>query len=118
MNYANQKKIKIINFDYIAHKGNSENDKEKNEAFLKAIDWKHYEKALTDLSGNAFKLWFYLLKWQGKGYYEFSPTHLQQALNIGSKNTVRAAKDELIRFGYARETSENIIEFSPSGMFD
>ena len=109
MNYKNQKRIEIKQFNSITHKEGTSN------AFLQPINWEYYEKALKELSANAFKLWFYLLKWVGKGYYEFSPTHLCEALNIGSKNTVRTIKEELIHLNYLIEVSENIEYFFPCG---
>ena len=78
MNYKNQKRIEIKQFDSITHKEGT------NDSFLQPINWKYYDEALASLSGNAFKLWLYLLRWVGKGYYDFSPVHLCEALNIGS----------------------------------
>lgn len=112
MYYPNQKNIIIKNFNTITHK------EKTNEAFLQPIDWKYYEEALQELSGNTFKLWLYLLKWQGKGNYEFSPAKLMKAFNIGSKNTIYAMKDELIEKNYLIETSENIWFFYPCGHAD
>lgn len=109
MNYKNQKRIEIKQFENITHKEGT------NNAFLQPINWEYYDKAMKTLSANAFKLWFYLLRWVGKGYYEFSPTHLCEALNIGSKNTIRTIKDELENTNYLVKVSENIYEFYPSG---
>ena len=112
MNYRNQKRIEIKKFDAIIHKEGT------NESFLKPINWKYYEQALQDLSGNAFKIWFYLLKWQGQGYYDFSPSHLCGILNIGSKNTIKAAKEELVEKKYLIQHSDNIYYFYPCGHGD
>ena len=109
MNYKNQKRIEIKQFDSITHKEGT------NNAFLQPINWEYYDKAMKELSANAFKLWFYLLRWVGKGYYEFSPTHLCDVLNIGSKNTIRTIKDELETKNYLMKVSENVYEFYPSG---
>lgn len=112
MNYKNQKRIEIKQFDSITHKEGTK------EAFLQPIDWKYYDEALKKLSGNGFKLWIYLLKWCGKGYYDFSPIHLCDVLNIKSKNTVRALKDELIDNKYLIQISDNIYYFYPCGNAD
>jgi hypothetical protein len=112
MNYKNQKRIEIKQFDSITHKEGTKN------SFLQPINWEYYDTALKDLSGNAFKLWLYLLKWNGKGYYDFSPTHLCEVLGIGSKNTIRAIKDELIQKKYLVEVSQNICYFYPCGHAD
>ena len=112
MNYKNQKRIEIKQFNSITHKEGT------NDAFLQPINWEYYDEALKQLSANAFKLWFYLLRWAGKGYYDFSPTNLCEALNIGSKNTVRAMKDELISKKYLVEVSENVCYFYPCGHAD
>jgi len=109
MNYKNQKRIEIKQFDAITHKEGT------NNAFLQPINWEYYDKALSTLSANAFKLWFYLLRWSGKGQYDFSPTHLCEVLNIGSKNTIRAIKDELIKADYLIEISESVAYFYPAG---
>lgn len=109
MNYKNQKRIEIKAFNLITHKEGT------NDSFLQPINWEHYETAMRTLSGNAFKLWLYLLKWQGKGYYDFSPAHLCEALNIGSKNTIRTVKEELINKNYMIEVSQNVCYFYPCG---
>ena len=112
MNYKNQKRIEIKQFDTITHKEGT------NDSFLQPINWEYYDEALKNLSGNGFKLWMYLLKWCGKGYYDFSPTHLCEILNIKSKNTIRTLKDELIEKKYLIEVSENVCYFYPSGHAD
>lgn len=112
MNYKNQKRIEIKCFNTITHQEGT------NNAFLQPINWEYYDIALKNLSANAFKLWFYLLRWAGKGYYDFSPTHLCDVLNIGSKTTIRAIKEELISKKYMVEVSENLCYFYPGGHAD
>ena len=112
MNYKNQKRIEIKQFDSITHKEGT------NNSFLQPINWEYYDEALKTLSGNGFKLWLYLLRWVGKGYYDFSPTNLCETLNIGSKNTIRTIKEELISKKYLVEVSENICYFYPCGHAD
>ena len=112
MNYANMIRINIQNFNTITHKEGT------NEAFLQPINWNYYDEALQVLSANTFKLWFYLLKWNGKGYYDFSPVHLCSALNIKSKNTIYAMRDELIQKKYMIQESLNKYIFFPCGHAD
>jgi hypothetical protein len=112
MNYKNQKRIEIKQFNSIVHKEGTK------DSFLQPINWEYYDEALKKLNGNAFKLWLYLLRWVGKGYYDFSPTNLCEALNIGSKNTILAMKEELIREKYLISVSENIYYFYPCGHAD
>ena len=112
MNYINQKRIEIKNFNTITHKEKSP------EQFLQPIDWKYYEEAMQLLSGNAFKLWLYILKWAGQGYYELSPSHLCNVFNIKSKNTIYAIKEELIKNNYLVQVSENKYYFYPCGHAD
>ena len=54
MNYENQIKVEIKNFHTITHKEGTK------EAFIQPIDWQYIDEAAQKLSGNAFKLWFYL----------------------------------------------------------
>lgn len=109
MNYENQIKVEIKNFHTITHKEGTK------EAFIQPIDWQYIDEAAQKLSGNAFKLWFYLLKWAGKKEYQFSPAHLQKALNIKSKNTIYSIKEELIRERYLVQISEHLMYFYPCG---
>ena len=112
MNYANMTRIEIQKFNTITHKEGTK------EQFLQPIDWVYYDAALQQLTPNAFKLWFYLLKWQGQGYYDFSPANLCKVLNIKSKNTIYAAKDELIENKYLIQESDNKFIFYPCGHAD
>ncbi len=108
-NYENQLRINIKHFDQIVHTEGT------NDTFLQPINWEYYNKAMKLLSGNGFKLWFYLLRWVGQGYYLFSPTHLCDALNIGSRNTIKTAREELIRYHYLVPVKSNTYEFYPDG---
>ena len=112
MYYENMLRVEIKNFNAITHKEGT------NDAFLQPINWAYYDEALSKLSANAFKLWFYLLRWAGKGYYDFSPTNLCKVLKIKSKNTIYAAKDELIENNYLYQISDNKLVFSACGHAD
>ena len=112
MNWANMNRVKIEKFNAITHKEGTK------EQFLQPIDWKYYDTALQNLSANAFKLWFYLLKWQGQGYYDFSPANLCKVLNIKSKNTIYAAREELVQQNYLIEEDSNCFIFYPCGNAD
>ena len=109
MNYANQIRIDIKGFDLITHKEGTD------DQFLQPIDWEYYDRALRELSPGAFKLWFYLLRWRGRGYYDISPVHLAEALNIKSKTSLRDYRTELITKDYLVQVSENKYAFYPGG---
>ena len=112
MNYENMTFIEIQKFNTITHKEGT------REAFLQPVDWCYYDEALSTLSSNAFKLWFYLLRWNGKGKYDFSPAKLCKALKIGSKNTVYTARDELVDKKYMVKVSDVKYIFYPCGHAD
>ena len=99
----------------------------KNVTNVSSSEWVQHTRGIgfgksTDtlktLSANGFKLWFYLLHWVGKGYYDFSPANLCKVLNIKSKNTIYAAKQELIDEQYMVQVSTNKFIFFPCGHAD
>lgn len=105
-NYANQKEVKLGHLNDIAyHKGD-------NCAFLQSTKWEPIKEAMRVLNGNAFKLWMYLLSWEGNGVYYFSPASVAKDLGISDEGA-RNAKKELINKGYCIEISENKLEFFP-----
>jgi len=106
MKYANQKSIKLGHLNDIKHKTNS------TEPFLQPVDWAPLKEAMKVLNGNAFKLYLYLLSWEGKDYYEFSPSGISKATKMSDEGA-RTAKDELIKKGYLVEIDENKLEFYP-----
>ena len=75
---------------------------------------------MQDISSTAFKLWLYLLKWQGTtGHkYEFSPSALMKQFGVNSRNTIYAAAEELINKNYMVKISENHYDFYPCGHAD
>ena len=104
-NYANQKVIKLGHLnDIISRQGDT-------DSFLKATKWAPIKVAMRVLNGNAFKLWIYLLSWEGKGVYEFSPANLAKELKISDEGA-RNARKELITKGYLVEDG-NMMEFFP-----
>jgi hypothetical protein len=107
-NYANQKRIVLGHLRDIAAAPY------EHEAFLPPLRWAPIKVPLHDLNGNAFKLWVYLLSWEGQGYYDFSPANLAKELSMSDQGA-RNARQELIDKGYLRpsNTNPNILEFFP-----
>lgn len=106
--YANQKVIRVGHlYDILSRPGT-------NEPFLQATRWAPIKTAMRTLNGNAFKLWMYLLSWDGHGTYEFSPANLAKELKMSDEGA-RNAKKELIDKGYLVEEGGNMLEFYPLG---
>lgn len=106
-NYANQKKIKLGHLSDITHRNGSDG------AWLQPLEWDPTKYAMRTLNGNAFKLWMYLLSWEGKGIYDFSPANLAKELKMSDEGA-RNARKELLDKGFLREISENVMEFFPA----
>ena len=66
-NYANQVRIVTGNAKDIAHKEGVK------EPWLQPTKWEPLKEAMRILKGNAFKLYMYLLSWDGAKMYDFSP---------------------------------------------
>lgn len=96
-NYANQKTIEITkeSIDKVAHNVGS------NESFLRAIDWKYIEQAQQVLTGNEFMLLVYILKWAGKGEFDFSPAAVEIATQM-SDSTATRARTTLEQLGFIK----------------
>ena len=107
-NYANQKTVVITDVERAKHVKDSGNQ------FVWSLDFKYEAAAMQRLNGNAFKLWRYLLRWEGKGSVDFSPAALKTELGLG-KNAPSDAFEELIRVGYIKKdnNSTNKYIFSP-----
>lgn len=107
-NYANQKTIEISNttIDQVAHK---KEDKDSN--FLRAINWKYIELWQQVLSGNEFTLLIYILKWAGKGTFDFSPAAIEIATQM-SDTTATRARVTLEKLGFLKlkEDRTNLYE--------
>lgn len=91
--YPNQKTIQLGHLGEIAAKPREES------SFLQAVRWDPIKLAMRILNGNAFKLWMFLLSWEGKGSYDFSPANLAKELKMSDEGA-RNAKKELIDKGY------------------
>lgn len=103
--YANQKVIRVGHLiDILSKPGIS-------EPFLQATRWAPIKAAMRTLNGNAFKLWMYLLSWDGNGTYEFSPANLAKELKMSDEGA-RNARKELVEKGYLIEEG-NYLEFYP-----
>lgn len=114
-NYANQKTIEIKkeSIDKVAHVTGS------NESFLRAIDWKYIEQAQQVLTGNEFVLLVYILKWAGKGEFDFSPAAVEIATQM-SDSTATRARTTLEQLGFIKQKEDRAnryeIDLNPSGL--
>lgn len=105
-NFKNQHRIYTTHFETIEHTIGMKGQ------FLKPMEWDKLENVNTDLTGNELKLWLYIMKWYGQGYYDFSPVNLEIVLQI-SKNTILAAKASLIEKGYLLAKTNKTFDFIP-----
>jgi len=114
-NYANQKTIEINkeSIDKVAHAAGS------NESFLRAIDWKYIEQAQQVLTGNEFMLLVYILKWAGKGEFDFSPAAVEIATQM-SDSTATRARTTLERLGFIKLKDNKLnkyeLDLNPPGL--
>lgn len=106
MKYPNQKRIKMGHLDDIKHQYQMPGH------FLKSVYWAPLKEAMRNLSGNGYKLYMYLLSWDGEEYYNFSPATIAKELHMSDEGA-RNARDELINKGYLIILSDNICEFFP-----
>lgn len=105
-NFKNQHRIYTTHFETIEHTIGMKGQ------FLKPMEWDKLENVNTDLTGNELKLWLYIMKWYGQGYYDFSPVNLEIVLQI-SKNTILAAKASLLEKGYLLAKTDKTFDFIP-----
>lgn len=114
-NYANQKTIEIKkeSIDKVAHIAGS------NESFLRAIDWKYIEQVQQVLTGNEFMLLVYILKWAGKGEFDFSPAAVEIATQM-SDSTATRARATLEQLGFIKlkdnHSNRYEIDLNPPGL--
>lgn len=114
-NYANQKTIEIKkeSIDRVAHVAGS------SESFLRAIDWKYIEQAQQVLTGNEFMLLVYILKWAGKGEFDFSPAAVEIATQM-SDSTATRARTTLEQLGFIKlkenRANRYEIDLNPPGL--
>ena len=102
-NYANQRTIKI-NLDSILTENNP------GQAFLRSITWESVMNASKKLSGSAFKLWFYLLKWSGTEKLFFSPVAADSEFGI-SNTSARRAFTEMEQAGYIIKEDDKVNSY-------
>ncbi len=105
-NYANQIKIITGHAKDIAH------IEGQKESWLQPVKWEPLKEAMRLLRGNAFKLYMYLLSWDGQTYYNFSPAGIAKELKISDEGA-RNARKELVDKGYLIEIDDNVLEFFP-----
>ena len=107
-NYKNQIRINIEeeNFKKIIH------PKETDSAFLQPLEWDKIMAVMNVLSGNEFKLYMYLLKWKGQGYYDFSPSELEVQLDM-SENTSRTIRSRFVQLGFLKQLKDKTYSFIP-----
>lgn len=106
MKYPNQKRINLGHLDDIKHEYGAK------EPYLQNTKWEPLKEAMRNLTGNGFKLYLYLLSWEGQGYYDFSPSGIAKELHMSDEGA-RNARDELINKGYCVILTENSCEFYP-----
>ena len=105
-NYANQKTIKLGHLSDIKHK------EKTSEQFLQPVNWAPLKEAMRLLSGNGFKLYMYLLSWEGKDKYEFSPAGIAKETKMSDEGA-RKARNELVQKGFLMPIDSNYLEFFP-----
>lgn len=105
-NYANQRKIVLGHLNNITAKPGD------GASFLQAVRWEPVKAPMRILNGNAYKLWVYLLSWEGQGFYDFSPANLSKELNVSDQGA-RNARQELIDKGYLVPNADGNLEFFP-----
>ena len=105
-NYANQKTIKLGHLSDIKHKEG------KQEQFLQPVNWAPLKEAMRLLSGNGFKLYMYLLSWEGKGVYDFSPAGIAKETKMSDEGA-RKARNELVEKGFLIPMDNGHLEFFP-----
>ena len=100
-NYANQKRMDILNAELLEHKKKTDSD-----GYYYPMDYKYIDAAARELNGNAFKIWLYLVRWRNKGYVFLSPAAIENAMGI-KKSSVSDSINELKRKGIITEDMEN-----------
>ena len=107
-NYKNQVRVNIEDeqFKKIIH------IKGTDGAFLQPLEWDKLISVMNVLSGNEFKLYMYLLKWKGQGYYDFSPAEIEIQLDM-SENTSRTVRNRLIQLGFLEQGNNKNYIFNP-----
>ena len=111
-NYANQQRI-IINFvEPLLHTKDQKDENGDTIQFCQPFNWEPMLNIMLVLNGNEYKVYMYLLKWAGKGIYDFSPADLETRLNI-SESTSQKIKKRFIELGFFERISQNKFNFIP-----
>ena len=105
-NYANQ--VRIIT----GHHNDIKHNEGAKEQWMQPTKWEPLKEAMRILKGNAFKLYMYLLSWDGNKYYDFSPAGIAKELKMSDEGA-RNAKKELIGMGYLVNNEKGQLEFFP-----
>ena len=87
-NYANQKRMDIRNAELLEHKKDSD-----TEGYYFPMEYTYIDAAATELNGNAFKIWLYLLRWRNKGYVFFSPAAIEKTMGIKKSSISDSIKE-------------------------
>lgn len=105
-NYKNQNLITNISVDKIKHTTGID------EAFMQPFSWDKMSKILFLLNGNEYKLYMYLLKWAGKGEYEFSPADIANKLDF-KEDTARKIFKTFIQYKILIPITNHHYNFDP-----
>lgn len=105
-NYANQKRIVLGHLPDIIH------HEKTVEQWLQPVKWAPIKEAMRILSGNGFKLYMYLLSWEGNKYYDFSPAGIAKELKMSDEGA-RNARKELYEKGFLIDCGNSNFEFYP-----
>ena len=100
-NYKNQKRMDILNVELLEHKSNT-----PTEGYYPPTEYTYIDAAATELNGNAFKIWLYLLRWKNKGFVFFSPAAIENAMGI-KKSSVSDSVSELKKKGIITEDADS-----------
>lgn len=105
-NYKNQNTITEISVEKIKHFAGVD------EAFMQPFSWDKMSKILFLLTGNEYKLYMYLLKWAGKGEYQFSPSDISDKLNF-KEDTSRKIFKTFVQYKILTQISNGHYIFDP-----
>ena len=97
-NYKNQNTIVGISVEKIRH------NEGVHESWMQPFSWEKMAPIMFLLNGNEYKFYMYLLKWAGKGSYEFSPVNLSKCLNFG-EDTARKIFKRFLELGFLVQDS-------------
>lgn len=105
-NYKNQNVITDISVEKIKHQSGIE------ESWMQPFSWDKMMIPLFLLNGNEYKVYMYIFKWAGQGYYEYSPADIEKSLDI-KEDTARKIFKKLIEYGYLTYIASRKYKFDP-----